>query len=117
MFNISNSVQLIGRLGQDPEVKILNEDRKMARFSLATNESYKNAEGERVENTTWHNLVAWGPKAAFVEQYLQKGREVAIEGRLTHRSYVNKDGIQKSTTEIVLNEIKLLSPPAVMQQS
>ncbi len=112
MFNISNSVRLIGRLGQDPEIKTLENGRKMARFSLATNERYKKANGEVAENTDWHNLVAWGPKAEFAEKHLHKGREISVEGKLTSRSYVGKDGVKKYITEVVLNEIKLFSETA-----
>lgn len=117
MFNISNSVRLIGRLGQDPDIKTLENDKKVAHFSLATNDYYKNASGEKVQNTTWHHLVAWGPKASFAEQYLHKGREVSVEGKLIHRSYTNKDGLKKYITEVVLNEIRLFSEAPVLQES
>ncbi len=115
MFTISNSVRLIGRLGQDPEVKTTGTNLKIARFSLATNEYYKNADGEKVENTIWHKLVALGPRAEFAEKYLHKGKEIAIEGRLTNHSYEGKDGVKKYVTEIVLNEVRLFGPVSVSQ--
>lgn len=115
MNNISNSVRLIGRLGVDPEIRTINNDRKMARFSLATNEIYKDASGEKVENTTWHNLVAWGKQAELAEKYLHKGQEIAIEGKLTNRSYTNKEGAKKYITEIVINELRMLGSPSVLK--
>ncbi len=117
MFNISNSVRLIGRLGQDPEIKTTGTNIKVARFSLATNEHYKNADGERVENTIWHKIVALGTKAEFAEKYLHKGKEISIEGRLTNHSYEGKDGAKRYITEIVLNEVRLFGPaPALENQ-
>ncbi len=109
MFNISNSVRLIGRLGQDPEIRTLESGKKVAQIRLATNERYKNPSGETVENTNWHNLVAWGPKAEFAEKYLHKGREISVEGKLANRNYVNKEGVKKYITEVVINEIRLFS--------
>ena len=108
MNHLRNRVNLIGNLGADPEIKELETGRKMARISLATSESFKNAEGEQIKNTQWHTLVAWGPKANFVEQYLKKGYEVAVEGKLNHRSYDDQDGQKKYVTEIVVNEILML---------
>lgn len=107
MNTLRNSVKLIGHLGQDPEIKEL-ENGKMARFTIATNESYKNKKGEKVENTEWHPVVAWGKTAEIAEKYLEKGKEVAVEGRLTHRSYDDKDGVKKYITEVVINEFTML---------
>ena len=103
-----NKVQLIGNLGMDPEVKKLESGKQMARFSLATNESYKNAKGERVTETQWHNLIAWGKTADLAGNYLKKGSEVAVEGKLVSRSYNDKDGTKKFITEIVVNEFLML---------
>lgn len=108
MNALRNKVQLIGRLGQDPEIVNLDSGKKLAKFSVATNDSYKNAQGERVENTQWHNVVAWGKTAEIVENYVVKGKEIAIEGKLTHRSYDDKDGNKRYTTEVVCNELLLL---------
>ena len=109
MLSLRNRVQLIGNLGNDPEIKELDTGKKLARFSIATNDSYKNADGERITSTQWHQIVAWDNNASIAEKFLKKGREVAIEGRLTHRSYDDKDGNTKYMTEITVNEILLLS--------
>lgn len=108
MNAIRNKVQLIGNLGSNPEIKVLNEGRKMARFSIATNENYKSMSGDWVKETQWHNLVAWGKTAEIVEKYLEKGLEVAVEGKLVNRSYVDKNGEKRYATEVVVNEILLL---------
>ena len=108
MNTLRNSVKLIGHLGANPEVKDLENGNKVARFTIATNDSYKNKAGEKVENTEWHSLVAWGKTAEIAEKYLEKGKEVAIEGKLTHRSYDDKDGNKKYTTEVLVNEVMML---------
>jgi single-strand DNA-binding protein len=108
MYALKNKVQLIGNLGNAPEVKTLESGKKMARFSVATNEIYRNARGEKVTETQWHTLVAWGKVAEIVEKYLTKGREVAIEGKLINRSYNDKEGIKKYITEIQVNEVLML---------
>ena len=108
MNNLRNRVNLIGNLGADPEVKELETGRKFARLSLATTETFKNQEGEQVKNTQWHTLIAWGPTATFAEKYLKKGNEVAVDGKLNHRSYDDKDGTKKYTTEVVVNEFMML---------
>lgn len=105
MNTLRNSVKLIGNLGSNPELKEFDNGTKMAKFSIATNESFKNSKGEKVEDTQWHNLIAWGKTAEIVERYLEKGREVAIEGRIANRSYEDKDGEKKFFTEIVVNEL------------
>ncbi len=87
MNGLRNRVQLIGNLGKDPEVKNLTSGKMKASFSLATSESYKNANGEKVDDTQWHNIVAWGKTAEVAENYLQKGSKIDVEGRLIHRSY------------------------------
>lgn len=93
MSTLRNTVQLIGHVGNDPEIVNLESGKKLAKFSIATNESYKNAKGEKVTDTQWHNIVAWGKTADLVENYVPKGKEVGIEGKLTSRSYEDKDGI------------------------
>lgn len=108
MKNLKNSVQIIGNVGGAPEVKELNGGKMVARFSVATNESYKSAAGELVKNTTWHNFVAWGNTAKYISQFLTKGKEVAVEGKLTNRSYEDKNGEKRFITEIVVNEVLLL---------
>ncbi len=108
MNNLKNRVNLIGNLGFDPEVKELESGKKFARISLATSETYKNNNGEQVKNTEWHNLVAWGPKASFAEKYLKKGHEIAIEGKLSHRSYDDDKGNKRYITEVVVNNILML---------
>jgi single-strand DNA-binding protein len=105
MYALKNKVQLIGNLGGAPEVKTTESGKKLARFSVATNESYRNAKGEKVTETTWHNLVAWGKVAEIAEKYLNKGKEVAIEGKLINRSYTDKDGNKKYITEVEVNEL------------
>jgi len=108
MYALKNKVQLIGNLGQNPEVKTLDGGKKMAKFSIATNESYRNANGEKITETQWHNLVAWGKLAEIIEKYISKGSEVAIEGKLTYRTYNDKDGVKKYFTEIQVNELLML---------
>jgi single-strand DNA-binding protein len=108
MNNLRNKVNLIGNLGNNPEVKVFESGKKMVRLSLATSENYKNTNGEKVEETQWHNLVAWGKTADIAEKYLQKGSELAIEGKLTYRSYEDKNGEKKYITEIVVNELMML---------
>lgn len=108
MNSLKNRVQLIGRLGADPETKSLDGNKKLAKFSLATNETYKNAKGEKITETQWHNVVAWGKTADMVEKYLNKGKDVAIEGKLINKSYVDKDGNKRYAFEIQLNELLLI---------
>jgi single-strand DNA-binding protein len=108
MNALRNKVQLIGNLGNDPEVITLDSGKKLAKFSIATNESYKNAKGEKVTDTQWHNVIAWNKTAEIVEKYLVKGNEVAVEGKLTSRSYEDKEGVKKYITEIVVNELLML---------
>ncbi len=108
MNALKNSVQLIGNLGSDPEIVNLEGGNKVAKFSIATSDSYKNAKGEKVEETQWHNVVAWGKTAEIVENYLTKGKQVAVEGKLVHRSYETKDGEKRYITEIKCNELLML---------
>lgn len=105
---MKNTVQLIGHVGQDPEVKNLEGGKKLANLSIATNEVYYKENGDKVEKTEWHRVTAWGKTAEIIEKYVTKGREVAIEGKLTHRSYDDKDGVKRFITEVVANELLLL---------
>jgi len=108
MSTIRNKVQLIGNVGNAPEVKNLETDKKVASFSIATNEFFKNSKGEKMQNTQWHTIVAWGKTAEIVEQYVGKGKEIAIEGKLTSRFYETNEGEKRYVTEVVANEILLL---------
>ena len=109
MSTIKNRVQLIGRIGQAPEIKTLENGNKVANFSMATNESYKNKNGEKVENTQWHNITAWGNTATIIEKYVIKGQEIAIEGKLQNRKYDDKNGVTHYVTDIVASEIQMFS--------
>ena len=112
MYALKNKVQLIGNLGNSPEIKTFDGGRKMARFSMATNESYRNAQGERITDTQWHNLIAWGKLADIAERFLEKGKEVAVEGKLVNRSYQDSEGNKRYITEIQVNELLLLGSKA-----
>jgi single-strand DNA-binding protein len=112
MYALKNKVQLIGNLGNAPEIKTTESGKKLARFSVATNESYRNAKGEKITETQWHNLVAWGKVAEIAEKFLVKGSEVAIEGKLTNRSYTDKEGVKKYISEVQVNEVLMLGEKA-----
>ena len=117
MNSIRNKVTLIGNLGATPEIKTFEEDKRMARMSIATNETYKNKHGDRVTDTTWHTLVAWGPLADVFEKYTQKGSEVAIEGKLVNRSYTDKEGVKRYVTEIHVSDVLLLGNKGVTSEA
>jgi single-strand DNA-binding protein len=104
MNSLRNSVRLVGNLGMDPEVKSFDNNRKLARISIATTDSYKNDKGEKITDTQWHRLVFWDSKAKLAEEYLKKGDEVAIEGKLATSNYTDKDGNKRYMTEIIVNE-------------
>jgi len=108
MSTLKNKVQLIGNVGNEPEITNLESGKKVAKFSIATNEFYKDSKGEKQQDTQWHNIVAWGKIAEIVEKYVGKGKEVALEGKLTSRSYETKDGEKRYVTEVVIDEILLL---------
>ena len=109
MNAMKNRVQLIGNAGNDPEVKTLESGKKLAHLTIATNEIYRNEKGDKVEQTEWHRVTAWGKTAEIIEKFVVKGKEVAIDGKLTHRSYDDKNGEKRYITEVVVNEILLLS--------
>ena len=108
MNMLRNKVQLIGNLGNDPEIITLESGRKLAKFSLATNENYKDSNGNKQSRVDWHSLVDWGKTAEIVEQYITKGKEIAVEGKLTTRNYETKKGENRYVTEVVVNEILML---------
>ncbi len=112
MNTLRNSVRLMGFAGNDPEIKMIAENKKVARLNFATHENYKNASGEKVEQTQWHTLVFWGKQADIAEKYVQKGKEISIEGKLSSHSYTSKDGQKKYVTEIVVNEMILIGDKA-----
>ena len=104
---MKNKVHLIGHVGQEPEVKTVN-NKKVATLTIATNDFYYNEKGDKVEQTEWHRITAWGKTAEVIEKYVTKGKEIAVEGKLTHRSYDDKDGIKRYVTEILVLELLLL---------
>ncbi|RZJ73221.1 single-stranded DNA-binding protein [Flavobacterium sp.] len=108
MNSLRNKVQLIGHVGQDPEIKSFENDRKKANLNLATTEVYRNEKGDKVEETQWHRVIAWGKTAEIIEKYVGKGKEIAVEGKLVHRNYDDKNGDKKYITEIVVDELMLL---------
>ena len=108
MNSLKNRVTLIGNLGQDPETKTTESGKKVTNFTLATDDGYKNSDGQKVSETTWHNIVAWNGLADIAGKYLKKGRQVAVEGRIVYRTYEDKKGATKYITEIVLNDLILL---------
>lgn len=105
MNSLKNSVRLMGFLGNDPELRTFENERKLVRVSLATNESYKNGDGEWITDTQWHNLVMWDTQAAFADKNLEKGSEISVEGRLVNRSYTDRDGVRRFFTEVVVNKV------------
>lgn len=108
MNAIKNRVQLIGNVGNDPEIKNLDGGKKLANLTIATNDSYTNDKGEKVEQTEWHRVVAWGKTAEIIEKYVTKGKQVAIEGKLSHRSFEDKNGEKRYITEVVVSELLML---------
>lgn len=115
MNAVRNKVQLIGNLGQDPDVKTIADDKKVAHMNVATNETYRNASGEKITETQWHNVVAWGKLAEISEKYLRKGSEVVIEGKLVNRQYTDKQGVKRYVTEIQANEVLILTKKSEQQ--
>lgn len=109
MNTLKNKVQLIGNLGQDPEIISLESGKKLAKFSVATNDYYYNKQGDKITDTQWHNIVAWGKTADIIEKYVNKGQEIALEGKLTSRSYDDSEGKKRYVTEVVCHEILMIS--------
>ena len=108
MNALRNRVQLIGNLGNEPDIIITESGKKLARFSLATNETYKNSDEEKVTETQWHNIIAWNNLAEIIEKYVHKGHEIVVEGKLISRSYETKEGEKRYITEVVCNELLML---------
>jgi single-strand DNA-binding protein len=108
MNTLKNKVQLVGHLGNAPEMKTMENGNTLAKMRLATNEIYKNAQGEKVTDTQWHDIVAWGKTAEIAGKYLAKGSEVMVEGRLTYRAYTGKDGVKRQSTEVVVSELLMM---------
>ena len=108
MNTLRNKVQLIGRLGQDPEIVTFKDGNKIAKFSMATDDSYKDKGGNKVERVFWHNIVIKGNLVTVVENYINKGQEIAVEGKLTNRSYDTKEGEKRYITEVLVNELLML---------
>lgn len=104
-----NRVQLIGNLGADPEMRTFESGRVSARISIATNEVYRNDKGDQITTTTWHTVIAWGKVAERIAKFLHKGSEVIVQGKLTHRSYEDKEGVIRYVTEIVADEFMVLN--------
>jgi single-strand DNA-binding protein len=109
MNTLRNKVQLIGNLGNDPEIITLESGKKLAKFSLATNEIYKDADGQKQTKTQWHNLIAWNKTAEIIEKYVTKGKEIAIDGKLTNRSWDDKEGNKHYITEVIVNEVVMFN--------
>jgi len=108
MNALRNSVRLLGHLGEDPKVRRLESGKVVANFNIATNEIYRDSHGNKKEETTWHRLVAWGKNAEVAEKYLKKGKEIAVEGKLTNRHWEDKNGEKQYITEIVINSLLML---------
>ncbi|HTE29462.1 MAG TPA: single-stranded DNA-binding protein [Chryseolinea sp.] len=108
MSTLRNNVKLIGHVGKDPEVRTFDGGRKMATFTIATNDSYKNPKGEKIVDTQWHTLVVWGKLADVAGQYIKKGNEVAVEGKLVHKVYETSAGEKRYVTEINVKEMLML---------
>ncbi|NHM07824.1 single-stranded DNA-binding protein [Flavobacterium sp. CYK-4] len=108
MNSLKNQVQLIGHVGQDPEIKTFEGEKKLAQLSIATNDVYKNDKGDKVEETQWHHVSAWGKTADLIEKYVSKGKEIAVQGKLRYRSYEDKNGDKRFVTEIIVSELVLL---------
>ena len=112
MYALKNKVQLIGHIGSNPDVRSIEGGKKWTRLSIATNETYRNAQGVKITDTQWHNLVAYGKVAELIEKYVVKGSEIAVEGKLINRSYVDKQGLKKYVTEVQVSELLLLGSNA-----
>lgn len=108
MNTIRNSITLIGNLGQDPEMKRLDNGNVLTTISLATNDVYRNNKGDKITDTQWHNCIAWGKTAEVMQNLLKKGKEVAVRGKLIYRNWEDKNGIKRYTPQVVINEFVLV---------
>ena len=111
-----NKVQLIGNVGNDPEIRTLQGNSKNAQFRLATTTRYKDSNGTAQEETEWHNIVTWNNKADFVEKYIHKGNELYVEGKIKSRSWTDQQGNKRYITEIVADNIQILKDPSRAEQ-
>ncbi|NOR87901.1 MAG: single-stranded DNA-binding protein [Bacteroidales bacterium] len=109
MKNLRNQVQLIGNLGADPEMREFSNGNNKVNIRLATSDSYKNKAGEKVTDTQWHNVVAWNGTGKYIKNYTTKGTEIMVQGKLTHSSYEDKNGVTKYVTEVVADQVMILS--------
>ncbi|WP_051315987.1 single-stranded DNA-binding protein [Algoriphagus vanfongensis] len=108
MNALRNKVQLIGRMGDKIQVKTFDSGKIKGSVNLATSETYRNAKGEKVSETTWHHLIVWGKQAEILEKYTDKGSEIAVEGKISNRDFTDKDGVKKYITEIIVHEFLLM---------
>lgn len=116
MNTLTNNVSLIGNLGKDPEIKKFGTDNQLVRFSIATNESYKNKDGDWVENTMWHNVIAWGKLAERCEKTLQKGSKIVMQGRLTQDSYETDKGEKRYVTQITMRDFLMMNRKSEVEE-
>lgn len=112
-----NKIMLIGNLGRDPELNVTSDGTPVTKFSLAVNRNTKTSTGERKEETEWFNIVAWRQLAEICERYLHKGSKVYIEGRLTQRKYTDREGVQRTSVEVIANDMKMLDSKAASSGS
>jgi single-strand DNA-binding protein len=105
MLNLRNHVTLVGNMGMNAEITSFDNGNKVARFSLATDKNYKTKDGQVEKNTEWHRVFAWGNMAQFIENYGEKGKPLAIHGRLVNRTYLSKEGKQRNITEVEIKHI------------
>ena len=105
MSTLNNSIRLTGFLGSAPEIKLAENQKKYAKLNLATNSFSKNKDGDRVTETTWHQIFLWDKHAELAEKYFDKGSRISLEGRLSNKYYTDKDGVKRYATEIIVNEI------------
>jgi single-strand DNA-binding protein len=115
MYTLRNRVQLIGYVGNQPDIRTTEKGKKWLRFSIATHEVYRSAKGEKVNETQWHSLVAWGKTAEIAEKYISKGSEIAVEGKLINYSYLDKEGNKKYMTEVQVNQLLLLGDKTTIE--
>ena len=108
MNTLKNNVQLIGNIGNAPEIISFENGKKLAKFSLATKEFFINADGEKATETQWHSLVAWGRQAEIIEKYLKRGQKITVEGKLVNRTYETKDGEKRTKTEVHIQKLLML---------
>ena len=112
-----NKIMLIGNLGRDPELQVTSDGTPFTRFSLAVSRNYTTKSGERREETEWFNIVAWRQLAETCERYLHKGSKVYIEGRVNQRKYTDKNGLERTSVDVIANEMEMLTPKSASSGS